>query len=140
MTEAEEKKRTRLQNKSLHLYCELLATALNDAGYDMKAVLFGPIEGKIMALVCELCPEHTEAFDSVFLKYHMKVDVPWTKDSTKACLWKPIQRVMMNKESTTELDTKGPSAVYDVLCRHISENYGVFVEWPSMDSLMRSGK
>lgn len=35
--------RTLLQNKSLHKYCELLAEALNDAGYDFKEVITMPV-------------------------------------------------------------------------------------------------
>ena len=94
-------KRTLTQNAALHLYFDMLASALNDAGLDMKTVLK---------------PE---------------IDIPWTKESVKAHLWKPIQKIMMDKDSTTELDTVNPSEVYEVLARHMSEKFGVFVEWPS---------
>ena len=96
-----EEQRTIIQNKALHKYCELLAEALNDAGLDMKVVLK---------------PE---------------VDIPWTKESVKNHLWRPIQEIMMDKESTTELSTADPAKVYEVLDRHISEKHGVHVEWPS---------
>ena len=96
-----EEQRTILQNKALHKYCELLAEALNDAGLDMKVVLK---------------PE---------------VDIPWTKESVKNHLWRPIQLIMMDKESTTEMDTTDPSKIYDVLDRHISEKHGVHIPWPS---------
>ena len=49
------------QNSALHKYFELLADALNDAGYDMKAVL----EKK-------------------------EVDVPWEGEMVKRVLWKGI--------------------------------------------------
>lgn len=93
--------RTLTQNAAMHLYFELLAEALNEAGLDMKTVLK---------------PE---------------VDIPWTKESVKAHLWKPIQKIMMDKDSTTEMDTSEPSDIYSVLQRHISEKFGIFVEWPS---------
>ena len=96
-----EEQRTILQNKALHKYCELLAEALNDAGLDMKVVLK---------------PE---------------VDIPWTKESVKNHLWRPIQEIMMDKESTTEMSTADPGKIYEVLDRHISEKHGVHVEWPS---------
>ena len=96
-----EEQRTILQNKALHKYCELLAEALNDAGLDMKVVLK---------------PE---------------VDIPWTKESVKNHLWRPIQEIMMDKESTTEMSTADPGKIYQVLDRHISEKHGVHVEWPS---------
>ncbi len=93
--------RTSQQNKALHKYCELLAVVLNDAGLDMKTVLK---------------PE---------------IDIPWTKESVKNHLWRPIQEIMLDKESTTEMDTSDPSDIYLVLDRHLAEKFGVHVEWPS---------
>lgn len=97
-----EKHRTLTQNAAMHLYFQMLADSLNDAGLDMKKVLK---------------PE---------------VDIPWTKDSIKNYLWRPIQKAMTKKESTTELDTVNPSEIYKVLDRHLSEKFGVSVEWPSL--------
>jgi hypothetical protein len=99
--------RTEQQNKALHLYCEQLSHALNDAGYEMKAVL------AVKA-----------------------VDVPWSKERVKEVLWRPIQEAMTGKESTTELNTVEPSEIYRVLDRHIASNFGVHVEWPSEESMM----
>ena len=96
-----DKIRTPQQNKSLHKYCELLAEALNDAGLDMRTVLK---------------PE---------------VGIPWTKESVKKQLWKPIQEAMYEKESTTQMDTKEPSEIYKVLDRHTASKMGIHVEWPS---------
>jgi len=97
----EESKRTSQQNKSMHLYFSMLAEELNNSGLEMKKVLK---------------PE---------------IDIPWTTESVKNHLWRPIQKVMMDKESTTELDTVNPSDVYRVLDRHISEKFGIHIEWPS---------
>ena len=77
--------RTNQQNKALHKYFSMLAEALNDAGLDMKTVLK---------------PE---------------VDIPWTQDSVKTHLWKPIQEIMVDKESTTEMNTVDPNKIYEVL-------------------------
>jgi len=96
-----EEQRTITQNKAMYKYFELLAEALNDAGLDMKQVLK---------------PE---------------VDIPWTKDSVKNHLWRPIQQVMMDKESTTEMSTADPGDIYLVLNRHIGEKFGIYVPWPS---------
>ena len=104
-------KRTGQQNKSLHKYCELLADALNDAGYEMKAVL------------------------SV-----KQVDVPWNRDTVKEVLWRPIQEALTGKESTTELDRVEPSQVYEVLNRHIASHFGVSVPWPSEESDERTSR
>ena len=98
--------RTSLQNKSLHKYCELLGDALNDAGLDMRTVL------------------------------KPSVDIPWSKDTVKDQLWKPIQKAMLHKVSTTELDTVDTDKVYKVLDRHLAEKFGISVDWPCLDSLM----
>lgn len=92
--------RTDLQNRSMHKYFEMLAEALNDAGWDMKRTL------------------------------KEEVSIPWTKESVKNHLWRPVQEVMLDKESTTELDTADPNKVYEVVSRHIAEKTGVHVEWP----------
>ena len=84
----------------MHLYCGQLAEALNDAGLDMKRILDD------------------------------EVDIPWTKQSVKDHLWRPIQEVMTGKSSTTEPNTVEFSDVYKVLDRHISVKHGVSVAWP----------
>lgn len=98
---SEEEQRTLLQNKAMHLYFEMLANALNDAGFDIKKVL------------------------------EMKtVDVPWTKTSVKEVLWRPVMEAMLNKSSTTDQSTIELSQVYEVLNRHTAEKLGVNVPWP----------
>lgn len=77
-----------------------MASELNNAGYDMKKTLK---------------PE---------------VNIPWTKDSVKEFLWRPIQKAMTGKRSTTEMNTVDPSDIYEVLNRHLGEKFGIFVMWP----------
>lgn len=96
-----EKTRTQTQNRCLHLFCDELATALNDAGLDMRKVMK---------------PE---------------AELPWTKESVKEFLWKPIQAVMYHKQSTTEPTTIEFSEVYRVLDRHLASKFGVSVRWPT---------
>ena len=99
--------RTLTQNAALHSYCQQLAEQLNNAGYDMKAV------------------------------FEVKTaQVPWTQDSVKAALWKPIQQAMFDKESTAKLDTKEVSEVHKVLDRHMAENFGVSIPFPSNERPM----
>ena len=97
--------RTDAQNNAIHLYCERLAEALNEAGYEMKAVM----EVK-------------------------QADVPWTKDLVKEVLWRTIQEAATGKHSTTSLDIMEVDRVYSILDRHISSNFGVHVEFPSKES------
>jgi hypothetical protein len=101
-----EKRRTIQQNKSLYLYLTELALAMNGAGLDMRAVL------------------------------KPTVDIPWNKDMALEFLWRPIQKAMQLEESTADLSTTDVQAVYSVLDRHISEKFGVHIEWPSEERMM----
>lgn len=95
-------RRTDQQNKALHKGFELLAEALNDAGYETKAVLAVK-----------------------------QVDVPWNKELVKLLLYKPIEEAMTGKDSTADLERTEVSEVWDVLQRHLAENFGVSVGFPT---------
>ena len=90
------------QRKALHLYCDMLAQELNDAGLDMKKTLK---------------PE---------------IDIPWSKLTVKDYLWRPIEQALIGKESTEDMDNVEVSAVYDVLNRHTASKLGVSVPFPDM--------
>ena len=93
--------RTMTQNRALHKYFSLLAETLNDAGLDQRKVLKPSIE------------------------------IPWSPDSIKEMMWRPIQKSMVEKESTTELTTTELQAVFKVMDRHLLEKFGVDVPFPS---------
>lgn len=98
------KQRTLTQNAALHKYCQMLADDLNNAGLDMRHVLK---------------PE---------------VDIPWTMEAVKENLWKPIQKAVTGKESTTKPLTNEYGEVYEVLSKHLSEKLGLYVAWPSREA------
>ena len=93
-------KRTLAQNNSLHLYCEMLAEALNDAGYSVQKTL------------------------------RQDIEIPWNKTLIKELIWKPVMEAMTDKESTTQMNTVEPSEIHAVLSRHLGERFGLFVAWP----------
>ena len=95
--------RTHRQNKALHLYFELLANALNEAGADMRKVI------------------------------RQEVDIPWSKDTVKEYLWRPLMETQLLKKSTKEMDTTDIDVVYDTLNRVVGERTGVFVPFPSIE-------
>ena len=101
-----EKQRTVIQNRALHLYFELLAIELNNAGLDMKKVL------------------------------KPSIDISWTKENVKEYLWRPIQEALKLKKSTTELTSKEVNEVYEILNRHISEKFGIHQFFPSEEQTM----
>ena len=99
------KQRTQTQNATLHLYLGFLAEALNDAGLDMKKTL------------------------------KQEVDIPWTTDGAKEHLWRPIQKALTKKTSTTKPTTKDYVYIYEVLSRHMVDKFGVNVPWPCKDNM-----
>lgn len=99
--------RTEKQNKSLHKYCELLAKELNAAGFDFKEII------KLA---------------------NYQLEVPFTKYLIKDQFWKPIQKAMYDKESTTEPTTTEYMEIYKVMDKRIAELTGVSVPWPSYEN------
>ena len=99
------KKRTSTQNASIHKYCDLLATAYNDAGFDQQIVLA------------------------------QQAAVPWSQNTVKESQWRRIQIAMGLPESTTELETADVSKVHQVLNRHTIEKFNINIAFPSMDVL-----
>jgi hypothetical protein len=100
-----ERQRTIQQNKALHLYCEMWAKALNDAGLDMKKTL------------------------------KPGIDIPWTMQSFKDNIWKVIQDATLKKDSTTEMNTTDPTLISDIINRHMSEKFGISIAWPDRTRL-----
>ena len=98
------KTRSSRQNAALHLYFTLLATALNDAGLDVKQIV--------------------------------RVDVPFTDYLIKELLWRPTQKKMFAKRSTTQLSSDEVTKVYEVLNRAIGERTGIHIPFPSIEQLM----
>lgn len=97
--------RTLTQNAALHKYCQILADDLNEAGLDMKQVI------------------------------KPGIDIPWTMESVKQNLWKPVQIAVTGKESTTKPLTNEYSEIYEVLSRHLSMKLGIDVAWPTRESI-----
>jgi len=90
--------RTRQQNKGMHLFFTMLSEALNLAGLEMKKVLK---------------PES---------------EIWWTPFSVKEYLWRPIQKAMYGKESTTELEKQVEiDKIHEQLTHLLAEKHGLEV-------------
>lgn len=93
--------RTLTQNAALHVWLGWLADALNEAGHDMRATL------------------------------KPDVDIPWTAESAKAHLWRPIQEAMTGQASTADAGRLDYAEVEAVLSRHLASRLGVQAPpWP----------
>lgn len=99
-----EKTRTLKQNRSLHKLFEILATELNEAGLDMKKTL----------------------------KPH--VEIPWSKETVKEFLWRPIMEHQLRKKSTAEMTTKDIDFVFETISRHLADIFGLAIDFPSIES------
>jgi hypothetical protein len=97
----EKKQRTKLQNRSIHKLFTTLSDQLNTLGLDMRVVLK---------------PSYS---------------IWWTPESIKRDLWCPLQKVMLDKEHTSELTTNEISKVYEQLSKIIGEKFGVEIDFPS---------
>ena len=99
--------RTLTQSNALHLWFRQVAEAMNDKGVDMQALMKAK-----------------------------KVSVPVTETIVKEVIWQPIEEVMIGEKSTTKLETKDVSMIYDVLNKHLAENFdGLHVPFPSYDEM-----
>lgn len=95
---------TAQQRKALHKWFELLAEALNDAGFDMK---------------------------TYFEQSEFEQPAPWTKTSIKETLWRRIQVAMFDIDSTEDIDGKQFKKIQEVIDRNIGEATGVYVPFPT---------
>ena len=97
--------RTDAQNRALYLYFTLLADELNAAGYDMKKTIA------------------------------QDIDIPWTPETIKENLWRPVMKAYLGIDSTTKLKKlEDIDYIYDIINKVIGERTGVFVPFPSIET------
>ena len=102
-----DEQRTTQQNKALHLFFRFIAQELNDSGQDMRMVLKPDVE------------------------------IPWTPENVKNHIWRPIQKIYLQKKSTTELNKLNDiDQVYEIVNRHLSEKCHLHIPFPSLDSIL----
>ena len=78
----------------------------------------------------------SNCLQSVLLTISENIDIPWSPETIKDYLWRPIMKAMLKKDSTAKLDSNEIDKIYDVLNKTIAERTGVSVEFPSIDRLM----
>lgn len=96
------KPKTDAQRRALHLGLKWLASHLNERGKTMRVVLK---------------PE---------------VEIPWTKDTVKKFLYKPILKAYADKDSTEDMNKQEPGEVWDIMMKFLGEHHGIeYMPWPS---------
>ena len=102
-------RRTPSQNNSIHLYLTQLANELRNEGHTIKDVVNAIRRAEIMPTMLLL----------------------------KEVLWKPIQKVLFKKDSTTKLDKHEVTDVYDAVNAFIAREFEIHVPFPCEDELAK---
>jgi len=73
------------------------------------------------------------------MKKFIRVDIPWSGESVKQYLWKPLQRVVLGNTSTRNLKREDIDKVFDPLNKVIAERTddNIHVPFPSKEELLR---
>ena len=95
--------RTNPQNAALHVYLDKLATALSDAGLDMREVLSEDIE------------------------------LPPTAILVKECIWRRVQKALIGEKKTSKAETDQYNIIYESINRHTAQTWGISIPWPCKD-------
>ena len=94
------KQRSARQNNALHVWLSMVAKALNDEGRDMKKTLKADVE------------------------------IPWTTQTAKDHLWRPVQIAVCGQESTVDAAKIDYVKVFEILNRHFGEKFNLHIPWP----------
>lgn len=61
----------------------------------------------------------------------LTVDLDWDGETAKEYLWRPVQKSLLKKDSTTQLSKTEVTRVYEALNRLLAEKWNLHVPWPS---------
>lgn len=103
------KTRTSQQNNALHLYLSRVAKELANQGYTMRDVI-----------------------ESI-----KKVEIMPTGNALKEIVWRPIQKILFGKTSTTELSkSEEIDKIYDVMNLWLAREFdGLHIPFPTQEEL-----
>lgn len=95
--------RTYRQNRTLHLLFRQMATALNEAGFEISH------------------------------PFKPDLEIPWSEHSVKDLLYRPIITSYFKVERSSLLDTAQLSESMEILVDAVNRNTGVYVPIPSQE-------
>ena len=104
--------RTQSQNNALHLYLSQVAETLAREGHTMQDV--------------------TKAI--------RRAEIRPTMAALKEVVWRPLMEIIHAKKSTTELTTREIDQVFDIICKHLGEKFGITIEFPSIETLINKSR
>lgn len=96
---------TKKQRGSLHVWCDQVAKALNEAGQYHEKI--HPFTKKV-------------------------IEMPWKKEGVKEDLYKPTLAAFKKKSSTEQQNTEEPGMIADAIAMAYAKTFGVCLPpWPS---------
>ena len=135
--------RTMAQNRALHLFLARLAKTLNDGGLGMHKVLYHKQDIKInkaFAYAIKTHPNLKDFFEKMraYIGENEK-QFDWALSSVKELIWRPIQKAITGKTSTTTLSKKDDiDNIYRVIAKKFANDFGIDVgEFPNWESLVQ---
>ena len=99
--------RTNKQNNALHKYLSNVADRLDSEGHTMQDVV-GAIR---------------------------RAEIRPTQNALKEVVWKPLQKIILGKESTTELTTAEVDRVYEIMNAWLGREFQIHEPFPSKEDL-----
>ena len=100
------KQRTNSQNRALHKWYELVSEELNNAGY------------------------------SVIKTLKPSVEIDWNATLFKELMWRPIQKAVTKKGSSSELSSGELQIVWETINRHLGQKLGIHTPFPTLEVMI----
>lgn len=110
MSENHPKQRTEKQNNSIHLYLEWVAHEMINKGITVQNVV----------------------------EQIKKAEIEPSKEILKEVIWRPMQKIMFKKDSTTFLTKGEVTKVYEAMSMWLAKNFEIDLPFPSDEDLART--
>jgi hypothetical protein len=126
--------RTIQQNRSLHLYCKQMSEELNNAGYTVNFVLARRYNN-IVHRIIDWLPINNNIKQKAKnrLDKEMGDGIEWDTIKFKDLIWKPIQKAITGKNSTTKLTKNELTKVYENVNNIMLNRYKIGKPFPNKD-------
>lgn len=82
-------------------------------------------------LYCDLLAKELNVRGLDMVKTLSDVEIPWSKETVKEHIWAKVQSAKFGNVSVNDLETPEVSEIYDVVNRHLSNTFGVYVPFPT---------
>jgi hypothetical protein len=64
----------------------------------------------------------------------LKIEIAPTEYLVKEYMWKPVEKAVTGKTSTTQLEKSEVSEIYDILNKALGEKFGIHIPFPEDES------